>query len=592
MTARYRRLLVAATVAVGVAAATYAPASATDPSGTAVLASGPAASSPDLTPLAHTSAGTVFEGPTGDGWLVPDTASPTATPFTVRSDYAMSACTDMLVSASSADGTVYWTDLAASPVSSGTATLAAGRTFVGAAPTGWLESEATTDGSGAAVTELHLVDPSGGDTVIATITDPVDSASAPHIDGSGGLYRCDAGGYAVAAYGTSDAFVVVGTFSGSGYTNGYTALGDVTETGTGYVDVVPVAIAGSSVVYARNTYDQSGGVAPAAFRATMNGDSPPDVAPLGDNSGVLVTAAISATDTAYVLQDVGTGASTLYDEPVAGAPTTPAGQPAGWVPVLMWPTATGFMVASTGNASGLYSGTASSVTSVWSPPAAQLSASGVALSAGRAVWSDNSQPGGPVFSRTVSGTTSLTVGATQLLGTGMSPADPTPVSDGIRTAWAATDGSLTVVDGSGGTPRIFTSVKGVPVAMSAHRVLEAPGAGTGPAVVVDLVTGGSVRRARHHGHLGQRRGRGRRRLRRGRRHLGHHPGPHEHDDAAVVARHAGPGQPPEHRSRRGRGRRGGHGGMGLVDPLRSRHRLRARVEEPRDGGHRLDQAGR
>ncbi len=477
MSLPYMRTL-AAVAAIGVIVAGAGPAQAADPSGTVTLASGSSAFDLGYTPLAHTSRGTVFESDSGGAIIVSDSGS--SSPFALASGYQTSACTDMFISAFPIDNDpLSWTNVATGQT--GDAQIAPGRFLLGATPDGWLETEDGVNGSGTAVTNVHrIVAATGTDTTIASIPDTSDPTASPFL--SSASYACDASGYAVTALGSTQSSIIVGSFSG-----GSSTLVSIADP-SGFVDLAPVAVAGSTVVYGADVYDDNYQLlSSSTVRGTVGGSS----ATL-DSAGVVTAAAIGTSSTAYSIVNLTSGQSTLYVRPVGGSAGKPT-QPASWSPWLMWPNGSGFMVAAYGSpGGGIYTGTASAVATppVWAPNGGSLAATGIALSAGRAVWADDRRTDSPLWSRTVTGTGTLVAGQESLLGTGVAMQGRYAVADGRRSAWAdGTTDLLQVHDGSAVVP---VSAQGLPVGMSGHRVLEAPDPETSVGTVIDLAAGVSM----------------------------------------------------------------------------------------------------
>ncbi len=474
MSLRTARLL-SGVAAVGIVVSGVAPAHAADPSGTVTLASGPSAYNLEYAPLVHTGRGTVFEASSGAAVMVSDAGSPST--FSLASSYLTSACGDLVISAFPLDNEPFtWTDVSSGATGHGQ--VGSGRFLLGATPDGWLETQDATSG-GTAVTEVHRrYTGSSGDDLIASIPDPTDDTASPFLGADS--YTCDDSGYAVTAFNASGSSVVVGSFSG-----GFSRLVDDAGT-TGYIDLHPVAISGQTVVYGQDTYDDNLFLLSGrTIRQTVGG-----AATTLDSSGILTTAAIGPTSTAYAVASLTTGQVTLRVRTDAGATSTPT-QPATWSPWLAWPTTGGFGVASYGGAGGgVYAVADSSVSSAWVPSGGSLSASALSLSAGRAVWADDRQTTSPVWSAPVTGTSILTAGQETRLGTDAQTLGGDLVADGRRAAWADVDAErLQVTDG---TTVTGLAARGSPIAMSGHRVLDGPGLTTTSTHIVDLVSGLTV----------------------------------------------------------------------------------------------------
>ncbi len=324
---------------------------AADPAAPVLLGRGSTTDTLSYRPLEHTSRGTVFVTSSGGAQLVSDDGT-TAT-FVLAHDYHTSACTDLFISEPPlTTDPLTWTDVVTGK--SGQGTVHSGRFFLGAAPDGWLET-VLDETSTPAVTEVHrIVAATGADTLIAQVTDPSDPTSAPSLSERG--YVCDAGGYAVTAYGSGQTSLLLGTFSelttGS---SGYRTLASVSDPAE---DLDPLAVSGDSAVYQIEDYDSS------ARNTTVRRQAGHGAVTV--HSGGFATAAgIDGGSTAYSIVEPATGLATLYLRAGGGEEVRPA-QPTTWQPRLIWPVGTAFELASAGTSGGgLYAVTAGSASPVW-----------------------------------------------------------------------------------------------------------------------------------------------------------------------------------------------------------------------------------
>lgn len=415
------------------------PAYAALPPGTVTLASGLSAHQQFVQPVKPTGAGMIFSGAsmlltTYDG----------ASSSTVNVGYSMNVCQSGTVATevnlSTIPATVRWYDLTAK--TEGTAPLAIDRQYFAPHPKGWLERNPLTGA-------LYRVTTAGGAGVQFGTTS----------DSSPSSYACNDSSFAYTEAGTTLKF--------GSYTQG-----TIVPVATGSW-ISPLAVVGAGLVY--RTSD-------SLFR--WNGSASTTLV-----SGSFVShAAASPTATIYPL-DSPTGCQLMW-HPVGGTPTAVPGAPCGgastWLPTL------GYRLGESGDATGgLYAVTSAGASRLWSPPLAPMSASAYALSAGRAVWMDDRRLGDAVWTRSVTGSATLTLGTEQLVRTSVSGL--ALAASGRRVAWAdGTSHALRVWDGA--AVRSFTTLGG-PAVLVGHRVLTGAEqqVGTSPETVVNLVTGTSER---------------------------------------------------------------------------------------------------
>jgi len=447
-----------------------------DPAGSVTLASGLSGHPLDVLPLSLTADGMAWadtETPASYS-VIPEAGGGAVATFKAPSGYlrsclGTSVLTDAVYDEASGLEVVAWYDLRTGD--SGTEPLEG--EYLGPLPNGFATLSSSVDPvSGAITFEVDGTNLSTGlTTPRGTFTNPVDATSWLDIS----AYQCDQRAFAMSlgyddeASDQSFREVLVGTVAGSSLTQ---ATSRTAAYGTFSWELL--GLSGRALVYAQTTATN------ATLYRFVSGGTPIVVA--AAPAAEVVAAAATDTYTAYVLHgtDPGSGA-TLYVQPVGGSATMIPGLPDTWG-ARIWPSSSDtFVVGVAGQ--GQYQ-VGPPLTAVWTPETAPLRAEVLALSAGRATWADDQQStaADTGWTRTVTGTSSLSMGTASLVVTHMSGSSI--VADGRRTAWVDRDaGHLAVSDGAGSPTVTGQSVVEPLTMMSGHRAMTWDGR------IADLVSG-------------------------------------------------------------------------------------------------------
>lgn len=465
-----RALAVAVTAALAITTAAGS-AVAADPPGTITLATGDSATQYVRTlPVGAVSGGYLFNlSDRSEVTLVDATGKSTTYPAPALN--RLRSCGSTSTVAAGGEGqSVSWFDVATH--AGHEVTLPDGRTYLGPAPDGWVEYASVTDAeTGVTAVDLyHHVAATGAATLIHSFGG-LSTYDEP------GNYVCDGQGLAFVMHGSPQSTVYRQPFSG----------GDpevVLPTADNGL-VMTRAVAGREVLYSMGAVDTSTG---DVYRKAA-GSTPEKVASGVDNSDVGFSGTMSSTATLFAL-DAGSGTQ-IFSKGIGATAQEVTGLPTLNVmpfQVTADATAGGFLLGlapdSLDDGSALYDVVGTTATGVWSPPMADMETLHAVSAPGRAVWSDDREVGDAAWSRSITGTGTLTAGLEQLIGTHVSAG--VIAVDGRRVVWANdSTNRLVVHDGASAATR---SDAGTVIAMSGHRILRSVNRTHS---VLDLVTGTS-----------------------------------------------------------------------------------------------------
>ncbi len=424
------------------------------PSGTITLATGNSTEPRRVSPIANTSVGMLFFSWQNGGAHFVVSSAGTATSVPIGQTRYSSGCGDVV--AGDTAGIVEWRNVVTN--TSGTRELSTGRTLAGPAPDGWVERDSAGN-------LHHVVAATGASNTIGTIAEP-------------GKADCDATRLAYGSNtrgGTSSIFLT--TFASGGP---QTLVSETPPAGFS-VQFNVLAIRGTTVAYARQVTDPTGHISREVRRQDLGGQ--PSTL-LSTNTGYSSAAALTATGTFIISR---TDEERLYYAPLGG----PGLAVPGWSSTFegnsqLSTTPAGVRMGVPGaDTGGLYAVTPAGVTSLWTPPIRPMTANSLALSAGRASWTDDREATGSVWTRSVTGTATLTAGPESLLSNHVSSGDV--AASGRRTAWSH-DVTRVLTIATAGAPTTTLAHTGGPRMLRGHRVLLQTDSTTAVASIHDLVT--------------------------------------------------------------------------------------------------------
>lgn len=428
-----RRTAVVSVAAIAAALlAPFGPASAADPHGTVVLASGKSAF-PDYVSVLGTVDGGVVTGDYNSGLYDVPTSGGHVSQVTTSIDYVSSAGDYVWVSKGTHTGWINVTD----------------HTDTGTVPSKW--QVAYPDGG------IYLTGSSPSKLIEQTYAQIGTTDYAATIDMPSYVQQYDSllvgpDGVAVVSMDPDTGDVLVN----------YVAFGSTT--------VTPVPTTGSSALSCYSVSSNGVGCQQGnhVVRLSLTGGQP-----VVTSARHISTVAVTDANTAWTTYD-----GTFHSVPAAGGTVSTAAAKQYYDTVVA--DGAHFYTALSGSlgVAGLYSFTdaASAPTSLYTSPAQPLAASGVALSAGRVGWQDDSKKSYPVWTRSLTTNGgSITAGSSELVGTTGASSDSAPSLSGVRTAWASlltstgTGFSINVSDGT--TTTTLPDKAQYPATLSGLRVL-------------------------------------------------------------------------------------------------------------------------